>query len=39
MSEQGVYVGPSEGALRLGLCSVAKTDVPRLVEATAASLR
>ena len=39
MRAQGVYVVPIEGALRLGLCSVAKTDVARLVEATAASLR
>lgn len=38
MREKGVYVVPIEGALRLGLCSVARSDVPRLVEATAASL-
>ena len=39
MREKGVYVVPIEGALRLGLCSVAKADVTRLVEATAAALR
>ena len=38
MREKGVYVVPIEGALRLGLCSVAKADVGRLVEATAAAL-
>jgi aromatic-amino-acid transaminase len=31
----GVYVVPQEGALRVALCSVAKRDVPRLVESIA----
>ena len=39
MRDQGVYVVPVEGALRLGLCSVAKADVARLVLATATALR
>lgn len=33
MRERGVYVVPIAGALRVGLCSVAERDVPRLVEA------
>lgn len=39
MREKGVFVVPIEGALRLGLCSVARTDIARLVEATATALR
>jgi aromatic-amino-acid transaminase len=39
MRDLGVYVVPIPGALRLGLCSVAKTDVPRLVDAVAASVK
>jgi aromatic-amino-acid transaminase len=35
MREEGVYVVPIEGALRLGLCAVKAADVPRLVDATA----
>jgi aromatic-amino-acid transaminase len=35
MRERGVYVVPIAGALRVGLCSVAERDVPRLVEALA----
>ncbi len=35
MREQGVYVVPQTGALRVALCSVAERDVPRLVEALA----
>ncbi len=38
LRERGVYVVPIEGALRLGLCAVRATDVPRLVEAVAGSL-
>jgi aromatic-amino-acid transaminase len=33
MKEAGVFVVPQKGALRVALCSVAKADVPRLVEA------
>ncbi|MGA9525352.1 MAG: aminotransferase class I/II-fold pyridoxal phosphate-dependent enzyme [Myxococcaceae bacterium] len=35
MREQGVYVVPQKGALRVALCSVAERDIPRLVEALA----
>ncbi|MBK6697638.1 MAG: aminotransferase class I/II-fold pyridoxal phosphate-dependent enzyme [Myxococcales bacterium] len=35
MREEGVYVVPLAGALRVGLCSVAEADVPRLVAALA----
>ena len=35
MREQGVYVVPQKGALRVALCSVAEKDVPRLVAALA----
>jgi aromatic-amino-acid transaminase len=35
MRAEGVYAVPQEGALRLGLCSVARRDVPRLVESVA----
>jgi aromatic-amino-acid transaminase len=35
MKEKGVFVVPAKGALRVALCSVAETDVPRLVEALA----
>ena len=35
MKEQGVFVVPAKGALRVALCSVAEKDVPRLVEALA----
>jgi aromatic-amino-acid transaminase len=35
MRDAGVYVVPSEGALRVGLCSVAERDVTRLVDALA----
>jgi aspartate/tyrosine/aromatic aminotransferase len=38
MREEGVFVVPIEGALRLGLCSVKAADVPRLVDATARAL-
>jgi aromatic-amino-acid transaminase len=38
MRAQGVYAVPIEGALRLGLCSVAKADVPRLVRSVADAL-
>lgn len=38
MRAEGVYVVPIEGALRLGLCSVAKADVPRLVDSVARAL-
>lgn len=35
MKEEGVFVVPSKGALRVALCSVAERDVPRLVDALA----
>lgn len=35
MKEQGVYVVPQKGALRVALCSVAERNVPRLVAALA----
>jgi aromatic-amino-acid transaminase len=38
MRANGVYGVPIEGALRLGLCSVAKADVPRLVRSVADAL-
>lgn len=37
MQEKGVYVVPQKGALRVALCSASEADVPRLVEALAAS--
>lgn len=37
MQEKGVYVVPQKGALRVALCSAAEADVPRLVEALAAT--
>ena len=39
MREQGVYVVPIPGALRLGLCSVPKADVGRLVDSVASVVR
>jgi aromatic-amino-acid transaminase len=33
MKDKGVFVVPSKGALRVALCSVAETDIPRLVDA------
>jgi aromatic-amino-acid transaminase len=35
MREQGVFVVPQQGALRVALCSVAERDVERLIEALA----
>ncbi len=35
LNEQGVFVVPQKGALRVAVCSVAETDLPRLVEALA----
>ncbi len=35
MREQGVYVVPQKGALRVAVCSVAERDIPRLVEVLA----
>jgi len=35
MRERGVFVVPTQGALRVGLCSVAERDIPRLVDALA----
>jgi len=35
MREQGVFVVPQKGALRVALCSVAERDVPRLVKSLA----
>lgn len=37
MKERGVFVVPQKGALRVALCSVAASDVPRLVDALALS--
>jgi aromatic-amino-acid transaminase len=39
MKAEGVFVVPIEGALRLGLCSTARTDVVRLVESAARAIR
>lgn len=36
MAEQGVFVVPQPGALRVALCSVAEADIPRLVTALSA---
>jgi aspartate/tyrosine/aromatic aminotransferase len=38
MRREGVYCVPIEGALRLGLCSVAQRDVARLVESVARAI-
>ena len=38
MREEGVFVVPIEGALRLGLCAVKAADVPRMVESVARAL-
>jgi aromatic-amino-acid transaminase len=38
MREEGVYVVPVDGAVRVGLCSVRVADVPRLVDTTARAL-
>jgi aromatic-amino-acid transaminase len=38
MREEGVYVVPVDGAVRVGLCSVKAADVPRLVETAARAL-
>jgi aromatic-amino-acid transaminase len=35
MKEQGVFVVPSKGAMRVALCGVAAKDVPRLVDVLA----
>jgi len=35
MKEKGVFVVPQKGAVRVALCSVAESDVPRLVDALA----
>ena len=35
MREEGVFVVPQKGAVRVALCSVAERDVPRLVDALA----
>jgi aromatic-amino-acid transaminase len=32
MREEGLFVVPAQGGLRVGICSVAERDVPRLVE-------
>lgn len=37
MRERGVFVVPQKGAVRVALCGVPERDVPRLVEALAAS--
>jgi aromatic-amino-acid transaminase len=38
MREEGVYVVPVDGAVRIGLCSVKAADVPRLVATAARAL-
>lgn len=38
-AENGVYVVPMDGAVRLALCSVAKADIPRLVLEVARGVR
>ncbi|MEM6671280.1 MAG: aminotransferase class I/II-fold pyridoxal phosphate-dependent enzyme [Planctomycetota bacterium] len=38
-AEAGVFVVPMDGAVRVALCSVAKSDVPRLVEEVARGVR
>jgi aromatic-amino-acid transaminase len=38
MREEGVYVVPVGGAVRIGLCSVKAADVPRLVATAARAL-
>ena len=38
MREEGVYVVPVDGAVRVGLCSVKVADVPRLVETAARAM-
>jgi aromatic-amino-acid transaminase len=32
LREEGIFVVPAQGALRIGLCSVAERDIPRLVD-------
>lgn len=39
LKQDGVFVVPQAGALRVALCSVAERDVPRLVEAISRRLR
>ena len=39
MRADGVYVVPIKGAIRVGLCSVAKIDVARLVDSVARAVR
>jgi aromatic-amino-acid transaminase len=39
MREQGVYVVPLVGAVRVALCATARADVPRLVQALASGVR
>ena len=39
MRQEGVYVVPIEGALRLGLCSVARGDVDRLVASVSRAVK
>jgi aromatic-amino-acid transaminase len=39
LKEEGVFVVPIAGALRVALCSVAERDVPRLVDALARAVR
>jgi len=36
MKEQGVYVVPQKGAVRVALCSVSQADVTKLVDALVA---
>jgi aromatic-amino-acid transaminase len=39
MKDEGVFVVPIEGALRLGICAVSKGDVARLVDSAARAIR
>jgi aromatic-amino-acid transaminase len=39
LQEEGLFVVPQEGALRIALCSVAERDVPRLVDGIARATR
>ncbi|MCZ6596854.1 MAG: aminotransferase class I/II-fold pyridoxal phosphate-dependent enzyme [Planctomycetota bacterium] len=39
MKEEGVFVVPLEGAVRVALCATPKTDVPRLVQALERGVR
>ncbi len=38
LKEQGIFVVPQEGAIRVALCSVPEADIERLVEGIAAAI-